>query len=124
MQGGYRANIAFKIYVDGPQEAPGVFPTALVARVRDLLSECTTIGILFSHDYSLRAEHLKGVDKMVYDMFQQLGFTHSAILPVVVTEDGTRDDEETSFTSLVYAVDGSEPWMGSDISFYEVSNGY
>ncbi len=131
VEGGYRANLAFKIYAEGVAAggAPAFeFPAPMVAKVASLLEhETGAFGILLEHDYSLNADQLKGFDRAIYDLFRlpALGFQHHIIVPVIVTEDGTRDDDTTEYVSCVYAIeDLLDPWITAEMPFYEASKGY
>jgi hypothetical protein len=136
VEGGFRANVAFKIYVDEAAVTSGsfVFTPAVIERITQLMAlETGAFGIILSHDYSLNATQLKGFDRVVYDLFQLLGFRQTAIIPVVVGEMGTHDDDSIEYTSEVYAVDEAqmEPWMRVDetdtdtkMPFYEANTGY
>jgi hypothetical protein len=109
---GIRANISFKIYASDIDESLTSATKLLLDNtdfphkfLTDICHKQKKFGIILSHDYSLEAEHLKGTDRIYYDLFKYFG-CNIKVLPALIKLTGRayHDDNEYTCNSSVYVL--------------------
>lgn len=110
----YRANIAFKIYIN--QEAINVASnkrimdatTELVGCLSKCMEKEEQFGIVLSHDYSINEEALKGIDLVFVNAIKQLPNVEFTIIPILNNVMGyypcEGSEENREYDSQIYAL--------------------
>ncbi len=92
IRGGYRMNIAFKVYQKG--DTPIDIHIKEIEKLKSIYRQLSksSIGLILSHDYSLNSPPGKGTDWLHIHVLDELGIKYS-IIPILETWHAETNDE-------------------------------